>query len=232
MEKMYLKWEQPEELTEPTTITDMKPVSAGGKTYLIRNSGNPDEYYLLENRRQEGWDYGIPGNGLLIYHVDYLKSAWRNNEVNTSTHYYFDLFHADKKDYYDWDPSSKGKDPSKYTMPDNMHSRFLSTSSYPYTDPVTLVVNDGLTDTSSPAATLYTPATDGRLFMGKSITNIRLADDGTISFDFMNGGASAITATQASAAPDAWHALDGRRLAGKPTRKGLYIHNGKKVVIK
>ncbi|MBP5800180.1 MAG: leucine-rich repeat protein [Prevotella sp.] len=29
-----------------------------------------------------------------------------------------------------------------------------------------------------------------------------------------------------------WYSLDGRRLSGKPSVKGLYIHNGKKVVIK
>ena len=31
---------------------------------------------------------------------------------------------------------------------------------------------------------------------------------------------------------DAWYTLDGRKVSGKPTTKGLYIHNGKKVVIK
>ena len=31
---------------------------------------------------------------------------------------------------------------------------------------------------------------------------------------------------------DAWYTLDGRKLNGKPTTKGLYIHNGKKVIIK
>ena len=31
---------------------------------------------------------------------------------------------------------------------------------------------------------------------------------------------------------DAWHTLDGRRLSGKPTAKGIYIHNGRKVFIK
>ena len=31
---------------------------------------------------------------------------------------------------------------------------------------------------------------------------------------------------------DAWYTLDGRRLTGKPTAKGLYINNGRKVVIK
>ena len=31
---------------------------------------------------------------------------------------------------------------------------------------------------------------------------------------------------------DAWYDLSGRRLSGKPTQKGLYIHGGKKVVIR
>ena len=31
---------------------------------------------------------------------------------------------------------------------------------------------------------------------------------------------------------NSWYTLDGRRLTGKPTTKGLYINNGKKVVIK
>ena len=31
---------------------------------------------------------------------------------------------------------------------------------------------------------------------------------------------------------DAWYDLQGRRVSGKPTAKGLYINNGKKVVIK
>jgi hypothetical protein len=31
---------------------------------------------------------------------------------------------------------------------------------------------------------------------------------------------------------DKWYTLDGRRLAGKPTQKGVYINNGSKVVIK
>jgi hypothetical protein len=30
----------------------------------------------------------------------------------------------------------------------------------------------------------------------------------------------------------AWYDLNGRRLFGKPTAKGLYIVNGRKVVIK
>ena len=29
-----------------------------------------------------------------------------------------------------------------------------------------------------------------------------------------------------------WYTLDGRRLTGKPTQRGLYINNGKKFVVK
>ena len=29
----------------------------------------------------------------------------------------------------------------------------------------------------------------------------------------------------------AWHTLDGRRLSGKPTQRGIYINDGRKTVI-
>ena len=31
---------------------------------------------------------------------------------------------------------------------------------------------------------------------------------------------------------DAWYSLDGRRIEGKPSKSGLYINNGHKVIIK
>jgi hypothetical protein len=31
---------------------------------------------------------------------------------------------------------------------------------------------------------------------------------------------------------DSWYSLDGRRLSGKPSRAGIYVNNGRKVVIK
>ena len=34
-----------------------------------------------------------------------------------------------------------------------------------------------------------------------------------------------------TSAPASWYSLDGRKLSDKPTRKGIYIHNGLKVVI-
>ena len=31
---------------------------------------------------------------------------------------------------------------------------------------------------------------------------------------------------------DAWYTLDGRKLVGKPTTKGIYIQNGKKKIVR
>ena len=54
------------------------------------------EFFLLENRQQEGWDTYIPGHGMLIWHVDYNESVWNRNQVNnTSSHQYVDIEEAD-----------------------------------------------------------------------------------------------------------------------------------------
>jgi hypothetical protein len=44
--------------------------------------------------------------------------------------------------------------------------------------------------------------------------------------------ASSIEKVIVNTAASAWYTLDGRKLNGKPTAKGLYINNGRKVVIK
>ena len=31
---------------------------------------------------------------------------------------------------------------------------------------------------------------------------------------------------------DSWYSIDGKRLPDRPTTHGIYIHNGKKVVVK
>ena len=41
-----------------------------------------------------------------------------------------------------------------------------------------------------------------------------------------------IETNDAPSGNDIWYSLDGHRLQGKPTQKGIYIHNGKKVVVK
>lgn len=222
-EKMLLGWLTPTELTEATTVKGMKPISEGGEAFIIRNSGNDSEFYMLENRRQTGWDYGIPGQGLAIFHVDYDREIWSNNYVNSSpSHFRYDMFHPDGRDYRNWDPANNGKDMSKYTMDNWLRNRYLSTSVYPYVD--ALVEKRSLTDDSDPAASLFSPNSGGVNLMSKPVTNIQMAEDGTISFDFM-GGATAVegVSTLKTATETMWYDLNGRRLSSPPVLPGIYI---------
>ena len=222
MEKKVMGWLAPTELNSTTTITGMKPVSEGGETFIIRNSGNENEFYMLENRRQSGWDYGIPGQGLVIFHVDYDQEKWSDNNVNNSlNHLRYDMFHADGKGYKDWDPANNGKDYGKYTMADWMRNRYLSTSVYPYAD--SFVINQGLTDDSDPVASVFTANADGVKLMSKPITNIQMADDGTISFDFMATSAVRSLFPSTMAVPMAWYDINGRKLPQKPKTSGIYV---------
>ena len=225
LEKMLLGWKTPVELTDETAITGMKPAGEGGETYIIRNSGNDDEFYLLENRQQSGWDYAAPGSGLLIFHVDYDREVWSNNDVNVSkSHFRYSLFNADGKNYQDWDPADNGQDLSKYMEKDWMRNKYLSTSPYPFVSD-SLTVNS-LTDDSSPAATLFNKNAEGEKLMSKSITNIRVDADGTISFDFMKDPVSVVPiryAADVSSGSETWYDLNGSRLPTAPSRPGIYI---------
>ena len=57
----------------------------------------------------------------------------------------------------------------------------------------------------------------------------------TVVLDGKDGSATAIGTIDTRTGeftPDSWYSLDGRKLDGKPTRKGLYIHNGTKINIR
>ena len=166
-ERMFCGWLQPEELDEPASVRLMQPLSDGGGAYLVRNVcpvDSVDEFYLLENRQQRGWDASLSGHGLLVFHVDYSQFAWDNNLVNTSrSHQRYRIIAAN-----------------------GTTSRASQYAAYPY------LANDSLTDTSSPAARVFNVNVRQRQFMGKPITAISESADGLVSFDFMGGTASGI----------------------------------------
>ena len=70
----------PTELTADTTITDIRPVAEGGEAYMVRQTRR---YFLPHRNRQwNGWDYGLPGRGLVVYQVDFSRTLWVGNFVN------------------------------------------------------------------------------------------------------------------------------------------------------
>lgn len=80
-EKDCLGWTSLVELSNPALVT-LKPLNEGGAAYKIVNDANPDEFYVVESFSKRGWNAYSPAEGMLVLHVDYLQSAWRENVVN------------------------------------------------------------------------------------------------------------------------------------------------------
>lgn len=165
-EKWVAGWITPIELKADTVVSNMKALSDGGEAYVIYNGNHTDEFYLLENRQQTGWDASLYGNGLLVLHVDYDDDAWYYNTVNnTKGHQRYTIFHADN--------SARG-----------IKSGITNYKSDLAGDPYPYLENDSLTNNSKPSATLHNYNTDGLHMMNKGITGIARNDDGTVSFTF------------------------------------------------
>lgn len=92
-ERYALGWVKPREIDRAISAT-LEPVSENA-CGIIRTDKST-EFFLLENRQQNGWDAYIPGHGMLIWHIDYNSQVWRSNSVNnTSGHQYVDIEEAD-----------------------------------------------------------------------------------------------------------------------------------------
>lgn len=88
-ERFFLGWLAPEQLTEKG-LYSMEPLLETNQAYLIADkthnlnggSPNPSEFFILEYRTKIGWDTYLPGSGMLVWHIDYLASAWYQNTLN------------------------------------------------------------------------------------------------------------------------------------------------------
>ena len=206
-ERWMMGWLTPTELKEATTISDIPALSDEPQAYLIRNDGFENEYYIVENRQQKGWDASLPGNGIIVFHIDYDPNLWVSvtQPVNKSSRQHYTIFPANNKT--------------------STSSFYAKNWAYPYLN------NNALTNTSTPAAIVWNENSDGKKFMNKPLTNMSVID-GLASFDFM-GGATSLTSVVSSStdAPQVVYDLQGRRLQ-TPSKPGIYIVNGRKVVIR
>ena len=105
-ECFYLGWVEPILLSEPMNVRlrdfhttgDCAIITASGQSNLSGISPDPREFYMLENRQQAGWDQYLPGHGLMLTKIDYVKNKWESDEVNNvENHPCVDLIEADGK---------------------------------------------------------------------------------------------------------------------------------------
>lgn len=168
-EKMVCGWTTPIELDKPMTVNGMERLADMGQTYIIYNKGNRNEYYILENRQQSGFDKYLPGSGLLIERVDYDKDIWEWNAVNTTNGGY----------YPEGSSTPSYNDHQRITI---FHANNIeydgNNATYPYAS------LDSLTDNSQPAATVWNANADGTYLMHCRVYGITQNADGTVAFSF------------------------------------------------
>ena len=86
-EKAYMGWIdfiQPEVNTKYTLpVFNSKSIDTDQAIKIT--ALNENEYWILENRRKQGWDYYIADEGVLITHFTYIPSRWDENTPNNYT---------------------------------------------------------------------------------------------------------------------------------------------------
>ena len=227
-ERIYAGWVVPIELESPATVKDMKSVSDYGRPFIMYNLKNTNEYFLMENRQNTGWDKELYGcNGLLIVHVNYVPSRWTNNSVNSS---------KEKIQCCTVVNADGSREMSDYYS--------LQGDLYPYVVKG-VTMNDAFTDESEPAAKLYNKNSDGTYYLGIPITDIKRSK-GSISFNVCGGddnnildntfkeivdGINGITVANKTA-DNRVYSIDGRYLGTDASKlgKGIYVVGGKKIV--
>lgn len=78
-------------------IVTLPPLDESNMAYRVSVAGKGgNEYFILENRRQRGWDTYLPGEGMIVWHIDMDEDAWLSNNVNTDpSHNRVDIVEAD-----------------------------------------------------------------------------------------------------------------------------------------
>lgn len=227
-ERIYAGWVEPIELIDPATVKDMKSVSDYGRPFIMYNYKNTNEYFLMENRQNTGWDEGLYGsNGLLITHVNYVPSRWINNSVNSSK----------EKIQCCTVVNADGSREISNTLS-------LQGDLYPY-ESKGVTMNDEFTDDSEPASKLYNKNTDNSYALGIPITQIKRSK-GSVSFLVCGGddknvidntfkgvvdGINGVTVVKKTV-DNRIYSIDGRYLGTDASAlgKGIYVVGGKKIV--
>ena len=168
-EKVFMGWIEyitPKPGTYYTLPVWNQKNASTDKAVCIMSDLNENEYFILENRRKQGWDRYAPGQGIMITHVVYDADRWWNNTPNNEDIQLMSLMNADNN----WSYYNESTD----LWPQSGKTEF--------------------TDSSTPAAKLNLKANGSVVsnagYLGKPVTEMVINQDGTASFWYMKGAAS------------------------------------------
>lgn len=165
-EKFVAGWNNPIDVSNQPSlnVTNLASLQNGGDSYIMYNPGNQNEYYIWENRQQEGFNASLPASGFMVYHIDYDPYIWNNlncpNSINSyNDHERITFFAAD----------NNRSDKNEYG------------DTYPYNG------NNTLNNGSQPAGTVFNTNTEtNNKFMNINLAGMNIDDNGLGSFNFIN----------------------------------------------
>ena len=110
-ERDFMEWRKLVIIKKDEVVTlTINPLETNGVGYKIVNPANSNEYFILENRQNIGYDEYMPWpdttcykqqggmHGLLITHVDYDRSYWTSNKINVEAdHQRYSIVPSDGK---------------------------------------------------------------------------------------------------------------------------------------
>ena len=227
-EREAFGWYEIPTLTEPGDL-EIKPIDAGGSAYRIMNDNDASgqEYFIMENIQNIGQNSNQKGHGLLVYHVEYDSynfSMGENKVNNIKGHPRMTVVPADGLLFAQY---NVGKTIEGQKVPTADFYKQLAGDPFPGTA-ATTALNDTMQIVNFK---VYTGDA-----LNKALDNIE-EKDGVISLTFTDnfqeymGISDAVSALKPQD-DGATYTIDGRRMHEGSLPKGIYIRNGRKIVVR
>ena len=219
-EREVMGWDIMEPISAPTQVNLLKPWEDGGMAYKIVNDSNDNEYIVIENIQKQGLNKYARGHGLLVYHVAYPYS-----EINMTDHPNNTVGHPAVAVV----PASGlliNINLTKNGGPYTLSEWTASMASAPF--PGESAVNELTLQQKLPNYVFYSGDS-----LNVELHNITESEEG-ISFDFVEAptvGIHNVKTDVPNASTHFYYDLQGRRVTGLKS-KGIYLHQGKKIVIR
>lgn len=204
--RMYLGWLQPHELTTPGHVT-LRPLSQHSDACVVFDPNDTNHFFLLENRAciSDSWDAHLPAGGLVVTEVHYSRQHFESHNVNSI---------------------ASSRDVAIICAATGKQLAIANATYYNFDQSQVPYGIKGRTSIGSSVS---------KVFETQTVTNITVNADNTIEFDFMGGGEDINLGinqipTTHNPTPNTYDLMG--RICEQPLRAGIYIVDGRKVMVK
>ena len=166
-EKNFMGWLNYIEATENTfyTLPIFNSKNADNDKAVRITALNNNEYWILENRKKQNWDYYIQDEGILITHFTYVADRWAANTVNNQSVQLATIIPADNS-----------------LSTNNLNKDLYGETNHAFGPNTTPAMKANMSASGS-----LSNSTGGAGTVNKPVTEINLNSDGTASFWYIKG---------------------------------------------